>query len=126
MLSSLRPSTWPAGEIERASGRISAILSSRLGRGFFPLASLLGWQASGEHWHPLGYGFELPHGLAAKDQRDKSADRHDDEDRTEEYRRRAGVRFHQKRRQHPGEQPRGRLAEGLAAPTQRRWELLGK
>jgi len=68
---------------------------------------------SSQRGHALGHGFELANGLAAKEKRDGGADRDNHENRAEEDRRRSDMRHHQKRRQHAGEEPPGRLAEGL-------------
>src|ERR1700758_3438580 len=98
MLSSLRPSTWPAGDVARAIGCNSAIVSSRSGSGFFRSPRWRIDGASGQRRNSFGNGFELAHGLAAKDQRDKGTDRDDDDYRAEKDRRRTGMRFQQERR----------------------------
>src|SRR6516164_812032 len=91
----------------------------------FPLPSLSS-PASGQRRNSFGHGFQLADGLAAKDQRDKGAYRHDDKDRAEEYRCRPGVWLHQERRQPTGEQPPERLAEDVPAAAQGGRELLGQ
>src|SRR6516162_6190726 len=123
MLSSLRPSTWPAAEVGLRSGPLPSIPPNLAA--VFLLASLpVG--ASGQRRHSFGNGFELADGLAAEDKRDEGADRHDHKYRAEKDRRRTSVWFHQEWCKAAGEQPPERLAEDMPAPAQCRRELLGQ
>src|SRR6516165_8842985 len=113
MLSSFRPSAWPATDVDRATGPISAIVSFRYGSGFFRSPRCR--PASGQRRNSFGNGFQLAHGFTAEQQRDERADRHDHKYRAEEDRRRTGVRCHHKWHKAAGEEAPERLAEDVAA-----------